>query len=64
MYPEHLVAPMRMDIAEGGFTELKSAAEVETVMAESGTTLMFINSVLRLFGTHGSSRCERSRLEF
>jgi putative YphP/YqiW family bacilliredoxin len=45
MYPEHLVAPMRMDIAEGGFKELKSAAEVEAVMAEKGTTLMFINSV-------------------
>ncbi len=45
MYPEHLVAPMRADIAEGGFQELKSASEVEAIMAEKGTTLMFINSV-------------------
>ncbi|WP_395767969.1 BrxA/BrxB family bacilliredoxin [Aquirufa sp.] len=45
MYPEHLVHPMRMDIVEGGFQELKSAAEVEDTMAKSGTTLLFINSV-------------------
>jgi putative YphP/YqiW family bacilliredoxin len=45
MYPEHLVAPMRADIAEGGFQELKSASEVEAAMTEKGTTLMFINSV-------------------
>ncbi len=45
MYAEHLVHPMRMDIVEGGFQELKSAAEVEDTMAKSGTTLLFINSV-------------------
>jgi putative YphP/YqiW family bacilliredoxin len=45
MYPEYLVAPMRADIVEGGFTELKSATEVDQVLAEKGTTLVFINSV-------------------
>lgn len=48
MYPEHLVYPMRMDIVEGGFTELKSADEVEQFMegeGAEGTTLLFINSV-------------------
>jgi putative YphP/YqiW family bacilliredoxin len=45
MYPEHLVHPMRMDIVEGGFQELKSAADVEDTMAKPGTTLLFINSV-------------------
>ena len=45
MYPEHLVHPMRMDIVEGGFKELSSAAEVENTMAQPGTTLLFINSV-------------------
>lgn len=45
MYPEHLVAPMREDIVQGGFQELKSANEVESVLAEKGTTLLFINSV-------------------
>jgi len=34
MYPEHLVAPMRADIVEGGFKELKSASEVDQVLAE------------------------------
>ena len=45
MYPEHLVHPMRMDIVEGGFQELKSASEVEDFLAKPGTTLLFINSV-------------------
>lgn len=45
MYPEYLVAPMRADIVEGGFKELKSATEVDEVLAEKGTTLVFINSV-------------------
>ncbi len=45
MYPEHLVAPMRADIVEGGFKELKTPAEVEEVLAKEGTTLLFINSV-------------------
>ena len=45
MYPEHLVAPMRADIVEGGFKELKTVADVESTMAEKGTTLLFINSV-------------------
>lgn len=47
MYPEHLVAPMRQDIAEGGFTELRTPEDVENAMAaaEEGTTLLFINSV-------------------
>jgi putative YphP/YqiW family bacilliredoxin len=45
MYPEHLVAPMRADIVEGGFKELKTIAEVDATMAETGTTLVFINSV-------------------
>jgi putative YphP/YqiW family bacilliredoxin len=48
MYPEEIVAPMREDIVEGGFRELKSATEVQELMdgpAKEGTTLMFINSV-------------------
>lgn len=48
MYPEHLVAPMREDITEGGFQELTSAQEVAALMdgvAQEGTTLLFINSV-------------------
>jgi putative YphP/YqiW family bacilliredoxin len=45
MYPEHLVAPMRADIVEGGFKELSTPTQVETALAEKGTTLVFINSV-------------------
>ena len=45
MYPDHLVHPMRMDIVEGGFRELKTASDVEQAMAQPGTTLLFINSV-------------------
>ena len=29
MYPEELVAPMRAELTENGFAELKSAIEVE-----------------------------------
>ncbi|MDN4163907.1 BrxA/BrxB family bacilliredoxin [Cytophagales bacterium LB-30] len=46
MYPEHLVAPMRMDLTSAGFQELKSAAEVDNHLKDhKGTTLMVINSV-------------------
>jgi putative YphP/YqiW family bacilliredoxin len=46
MYPEELVAPMRKDLTVAGFTELKTAQEVESVLADDkGTTLLVINSV-------------------
>jgi putative YphP/YqiW family bacilliredoxin len=46
MYPENLVAPMRQDLVEAGFTELKTSSEVETVLnSKEGTTLLVINSV-------------------
>ena len=45
MYPEHLVAPMREDLVSVGFHELKTSAEVESALKESGTTLLIINSV-------------------
>ena len=46
MYPENLVAPMRSDLTSVGFTELKSASEVDKELAEqSGTKLLVINSV-------------------
>lgn len=45
-YPEQLVAPMRTDLAEVGFKELKTAAEVEqTIPGSRGTLLLVINSV-------------------
>ncbi|MCS6821410.1 MAG: BrxA/BrxB family bacilliredoxin [Microscillaceae bacterium] len=45
MYPEHLVAPMRRDLTDAGFTELKTASEVEQVLSEKGTILVVVNSV-------------------
>ncbi len=46
MYPENLVAPMRQDLTVAGFTELKSAQEVEQVLNKAeGTTLVVVNSV-------------------
>ena len=46
MYPEELVAPMRADLTVAGFTELKTADDVENHMKDhQGTTLMVINSV-------------------
>lgn len=45
-YPEMLVAPMRAELTKAGFTELKSAEEVEHAMADTtGTTLVVVNSV-------------------
>lgn len=46
MYPEQLVAPMRVDLTSAGFKELKSSAEVDQQLQNSkGTTLLVINSV-------------------
>lgn len=46
MYPEHLVAPMRTDLTEVGFVELKTPDQViEQLEEKKGTTLMMINSV-------------------
>lgn len=44
-YPEFLIAPMREELTEVGFTELRSVAEVDTAVAEKGTTLVVVNSV-------------------
>lgn len=45
MYPEEIVVPMKEELTENGFTELISAAEVESQLAKEGTTLVMINSV-------------------
>ncbi|HYG73433.1 MAG TPA: BrxA/BrxB family bacilliredoxin [Planctomycetota bacterium] len=45
-YPEELVRPMRQELTSAGVKELKTAAEVDTFMAEkTGTSLLVINSV-------------------
>ena len=46
MYPEEIVAPMRADLTESGFEELKTAEAVENHMKDhKGTSLVVINSV-------------------
>jgi putative YphP/YqiW family bacilliredoxin len=46
MYPEQLVAPMRVDLTSAGFKELKTSEEVVTHLENAkGTTLLVINSV-------------------
>ena len=46
MYPEHLVAPMRADLTEVGFKELKTEEEVDNHFKDhQGTSLVVINSV-------------------
>jgi bacilliredoxin len=45
-YPEMMIAPMRQDLTRIGFTELKTADDVDAVLAsEKRTTLLAVNSV-------------------
>lgn len=45
-YPEQLCAPMRRELTAAGFTELKTAQEVDQNIPESkGTALVVVNSV-------------------
>jgi putative YphP/YqiW family bacilliredoxin len=44
-YPEFLIAPMREELTEVGFTELRTVADVDQAVAEKGTTLVVVNSV-------------------
>lgn len=45
MYPEYLVAPMREELTQAGFQELKTPEEVDTVLKGEGTVLVVVNSV-------------------
>lgn len=45
MYPEEMVKPMRQELVDAGFKELKSATEVDQILSENGTTLVVVNSV-------------------
>ena len=45
MYPAELVKPMREDLTNVGFEELRSAGEVDNAIAKKGTTLVVVNSV-------------------
>ncbi len=45
MYPDYLVAPMRTDLTNAGFEDLKTAEEVKNAIEGEGTTFIVINSV-------------------
>jgi putative YphP/YqiW family bacilliredoxin len=45
MYPEELVIPMKEELTEHGFSELKTPEEVNKQLESKGTTLVMINSV-------------------
>ena len=46
MYPEELLAPMRADLTNNGFTELRDAEQVNNALTDAkGTTLLVVNSV-------------------
>lgn len=45
MYPPELVKPMKEELTSVGFHELFSANEVDTAIAQKGTTLVVVNSV-------------------
>jgi putative YphP/YqiW family bacilliredoxin len=46
MYPEEMVRPMREELTRIGFQELKTAQEVDGLLAKSrGTALVMVNSI-------------------
>ena len=46
MYPEEICTPMRLDLTEAGFEEMRNAQEVDDVLSEKiGSVLVMINSV-------------------
>jgi len=44
-YPEHMVAPMREELIQAGFTQLLTAEAVDAALVRAGTTLLVLNSV-------------------
>ncbi len=45
MYPEEIVLPMKEELTDYGFQEMKTPQEVDSQLAKEGTTLVVINSV-------------------
>jgi putative YphP/YqiW family bacilliredoxin len=44
-YPEHIVAPMRQEMVQLGFEEVRTPEAVAAAVHWNGTTLLFVNSV-------------------
>lgn len=45
MYPEYLVEPMRAELTNVGFEELKTQEEVDSAITSEGTVFVVVNSV-------------------
>ena len=45
MYPELMLIPMREELTRAGLKEARTAAEVDTALAQSGTTMLVVNSI-------------------
>ncbi|MEO6961670.1 MAG: BrxA/BrxB family bacilliredoxin [Puia sp.] len=45
MYPADIVIPMKEELTENGFSELKTSEAVASQLDQKGTTLVMINSV-------------------
>lgn len=45
MYPEELLAPMRAELTQIGFQELRTPEQVDAALPEKGTTLVVVNSI-------------------
>ena len=49
MYPPELVAPMKAELADAGFSELITVDDVNDALDKPGTTLVVINRSLWMF---------------
>jgi putative YphP/YqiW family bacilliredoxin len=45
MYPELMVIPMREELTRAGVAEARSSADVDAAVAQSGTTMLVVNSI-------------------
>ena len=45
MYPELMVIPMREELTKAGVAEARSSADVDAAVAQSGTTMLVVNSI-------------------
>ena len=45
-YPEFLIAPMCEELTDVGFTELRTAPDVDRAVTEKGTTLVVVTAAL------------------
>jgi putative YphP/YqiW family bacilliredoxin len=45
MYPELMVIPMREELVRAGIKETKTSEDVDTALAQPGTTMIVVNSI-------------------